>query len=218
MHPHPRRRSSAYLALVVSLAGLLVAAACYAVGLAVVQATPSPDAVLGTVPDLDGAAERDVSQPTRVVAADGSVIGRFRPEELFVPVEAEGLPPNVVTAVIAAEDSSFWHHHGVDVEGIARALLENVREGQIEQGGSTITQQLAKNSSQPAPKVSNARPRRSAWPSNSSAITTSARSSRHTSIPRFSVKALSALQLRVGRTWGSLCMTSHCLRQRSSSP
>lgn len=51
----------------------------------------------------------------------------------------------LVQAVIAVEDKGFWEHHGVDAEAIGRALLQNVEAGGIEQGGSTITQQLIKN-------------------------------------------------------------------------
>lgn len=51
----------------------------------------------------------------------------------------------LIQAVIAVEDKGFWDHHGVDAEAIGRALLQNVEAGGIEQGGSTITQQLIKN-------------------------------------------------------------------------
>ncbi len=51
----------------------------------------------------------------------------------------------LVNAVIAVEDKGFWNHHGVDAEAIGRAFMQNVSAGGIEQGGSTITQQLIKN-------------------------------------------------------------------------
>jgi penicillin-binding protein 1B len=60
------------------------------------------------------------------------------------PVRVSKLPPQVVRAVLAAEDSGFFNHPGISVPGIARALWADVRGG-AQQGGSTITQQLVKN-------------------------------------------------------------------------
>jgi membrane peptidoglycan carboxypeptidase len=81
-------------------------------------------------------------QASKVVAADGSVVGRLGHEE-HQPVDLHRLPPHVVHAVLAAEDAHFYEHGGVDLTALARAALTDVRSGQI-QGGSTITQQLAK--------------------------------------------------------------------------
>jgi 1A family penicillin-binding protein len=55
------------------------------------------------------------------------------------------LPPHVLDAILAVEDHRFYRHHGVDPIAIARAMWENLRRGAVVQGGSTITQQLAKN-------------------------------------------------------------------------
>ncbi len=55
------------------------------------------------------------------------------------------IPSQLSNAVIAVEDERFFHHWGIDLIGIARALLVNLRAGKIVQGGSTLTQQLAKN-------------------------------------------------------------------------
>ncbi len=55
------------------------------------------------------------------------------------------VPEDFTQAVIAVEDHKFYKHHGFDVVGIARAYLTNLKDGTITQGGSTITQQLAKN-------------------------------------------------------------------------
>ncbi|MFP3943802.1 MAG: transglycosylase domain-containing protein [Alphaproteobacteria bacterium] len=60
-------------------------------------------------------------------------------------VKVEELPPYVPRAVMAVEDRRFYHHPGIDPFGLARALLTNVRAGHVVAGGSTITQQLAKN-------------------------------------------------------------------------
>ncbi|HEV2607099.1 MAG TPA: transglycosylase domain-containing protein, partial [Xanthomonadaceae bacterium] len=62
------------------------------------------------------------------------------------PVDAKLLPAHVVQAVLAIEDRRFYQHGAIDPWGILRALAHNARAGQVEQGGSTITQQLAKTS------------------------------------------------------------------------
>jgi penicillin-binding protein 1A len=61
------------------------------------------------------------------------------------PVDLASLPPYVAQAFIAIEDKRFYHHFGVDFGGMMRAGAENLRAGRVVQGGSTITQQLAKN-------------------------------------------------------------------------
>lgn len=94
---------------------------------------------------LDEAIEADLSLPTVVLAADGTEIGRFRPETLQRSVTWEEIPEAVRAAVVAAEDDDFWSHDGVDVSAAARAAWANARRGDVVQGGSTITQQLAKN-------------------------------------------------------------------------
>jgi penicillin-binding protein 1B len=55
------------------------------------------------------------------------------------------IPRHLIQAVLAAEDSRFYEHHGIDPRGILRAFLTNVRHAEIKQGGSTLTQQLVKN-------------------------------------------------------------------------
>ncbi|MBI1393525.1 MAG: PBP1A family penicillin-binding protein [Alphaproteobacteria bacterium] len=78
------------------------------------------------------------------IASDGAPIlqeGRYVGAE----VALADLPPHVVQAALAIEDRNFYHHVGVNPLSIVRALVVNLREGDIRQGGSTITQQLAKN-------------------------------------------------------------------------
>ena len=81
---------------------------------------------------------------TRLIAADGSVIGDLGPDGLraFEPVALKDLPPQVKNSFLAAEDKNFYHHAGVDPSALVRAVLSTVRGNT--QGGSTITQQLAK--------------------------------------------------------------------------
>ncbi|MEO1038778.1 MAG: PBP1A family penicillin-binding protein [Pseudomonadota bacterium] len=60
-------------------------------------------------------------------------------------IRADALPANLVDAVLAVEDRRFYGHFGIDLIGTTRALVANIRAGRVVQGGSTITQQLAKN-------------------------------------------------------------------------
>ncbi len=73
----------------------------------------------------------------RIIANYGDVYGRYIPYEQ--------LPKSLVLAVIATEDRRFFEHHGVDFFGIARAMVTNLIHGRVVQGGSTVTQQVAKN-------------------------------------------------------------------------
>jgi penicillin-binding protein 1A len=82
---------------------------------------------------------------TVVYAADGKVLGRFSGENRVV-ISLEDVPEHFVTALLAREDHRFYQHVGVDPVGIVRAMVRNVLLGGIRQGGSTITQQLARNS------------------------------------------------------------------------
>lgn len=71
------------------------------------------------------------------LASYGDVYGHYIPYEQ--------IPKHLIRAVLATEDRRFFEHGGVDVLGIARAMVANVRAGRVVQGGSTITQQVAKN-------------------------------------------------------------------------
>jgi len=81
-------------------------------------------------------------ESSKVLAADGSPLGTFEEGERL-PVRVADLPPHVKGAVIAAEDADFYRHDGVDPSAIVRATF-NMATGSKQQGGSTITQQLAK--------------------------------------------------------------------------
>ena len=84
---------------------------------------------------------------SRVYASNGALIGQFAKERrLFYPIE--NIPQKVSQAFVAAEDKNFYTHPGVDLQGIARAMLTNlmnVGSGRRMQGASTITQQVMKN-------------------------------------------------------------------------
>lgn len=100
--------------------------------------------------DLPDATELSDYRPataTRVYAGDGTLIGEFS-EERRIYVSYDQIPPVVIQAFLAAEDRNFFTHGGVDVSGLGRAMFKNVfnvATGRRLEGGSTITQQVAKN-------------------------------------------------------------------------
>ncbi|HXC52990.1 MAG TPA: PBP1A family penicillin-binding protein [Candidatus Limnocylindrales bacterium] len=101
------------------------------------------DELTKTLPTIDRLLEYDPPVATRVYAADGSLIEEFYRERRYrVPI-AE-IPPLVRNAFLAAEDSDFFAHRGVDFIGILRAMVANLRAGDVVQGASTITQQVVK--------------------------------------------------------------------------
>ncbi|MGO9461308.1 MAG: penicillin-binding protein 1A [Rhodomicrobium sp.] len=80
---------------------------------------------------------------TRVHAGDGRLIAEFAKERrIYVPVQV--MPKLLINAFLAAEDQHFYEHNGIDMQGIARAIVNNVIRHKRE-GASTITQQVAKN-------------------------------------------------------------------------
>ena len=99
------------------------------------------------LPDYSALAEYAPAVTTRVYAGDGSLVAEFaRERRLFVPIEA--IPEHVKFAFVSAEDKSFYEHNGLDFRGIIRAQLSNITNilrGRRLEGGSTITQQVAKN-------------------------------------------------------------------------
>ena len=78
------------------------------------------------------------------MAADGTLLASYG-EVHGARVSVAELPPHLPLAVLAVEDRRFYQHGGVDFRGLLRASLANLRAGRIVQGGSTVTQQLAKN-------------------------------------------------------------------------
>ncbi|MCW2599298.1 MAG: glycosyl transferase, family 51 [Frankiales bacterium] len=83
------------------------------------------------------------AQATRILYADGSEIGRVGQNRIIVPLSKISVPAQ--HAVLAAEDRGFYSEPGISPRGILRALFTNVKGGGVSQGGSTITQQYAKN-------------------------------------------------------------------------
>jgi penicillin-binding protein 1A len=97
--------------------------------------------------DVDQLAAYEPPIATRVYASDGRLMAEYaRQNRQFVPIAA--IPSRVVNAFLAAEDSGFYEHGGIDYKGIARAVvrnLQNLGTNRRPEGASTITQQVAKN-------------------------------------------------------------------------
>lgn len=83
------------------------------------------------------------SRASRVFSSEGELIGEFYLQKRIV-LPFDKLPRHVRLAFVAAEDNRFFEHHGIDPLGILRAAFANMKAGRVVQGGSTITQQVAK--------------------------------------------------------------------------
>ena len=94
-------------------------------------------------PDPMSLRKSDATPVVRVLARDGSVLAERGQNYQFVPLDL--LPQHVIEAVVATEDRRFFDHRGLDPIGLLRASLANLRAGRYVQGGSTLSQQLAKN-------------------------------------------------------------------------
>lgn len=99
------------------------------------------------IPDPETIITRHVNESTKIYDRTGEVLlyDVFEKERRTI-IPLEQIPGFTRDAVIAAEDAQFYHHRGFDVTGVFRALLKNIRDRSISQGGSTITQQLVKSS------------------------------------------------------------------------
>lgn len=85
------------------------------------------------------------NQTSIVYAADGSVISTLKGEKDSYYVSIEEMPVDAVTAIVSIEDKKFFRHHGIDYRALLRAVKAMVQNGEVKQGGSTITMQLARN-------------------------------------------------------------------------
>ena len=123
-----------------TLLGLSIGLALFAVGLlAIAVLTTYPK-----LPSLDAVQNYQPKMPLTIYSADGKLIGSYG-EERRAFTEIKEFPQVLKNAVIAAEDKRFYDHWGVDVIGVARAVIGNIRGGGVQSGASTITQQVARN-------------------------------------------------------------------------
>ena len=128
------------LSLVVGTVIIILAAFSFLSG-AILGAFLSYSADLPNIPELKRYQPKTVST---FYAEDGTVIGVFYKQKRFL-VELNRIPVRVIHAFMAAEDSRFYQHRGVDWMGMLRAAYTNLVTGRFQQGASTITQQLTRH-------------------------------------------------------------------------
>ncbi len=95
------------------------------------------------LPQVRSLEEYQPSIISRVYSDNNKLLAEFFLENR-TPVSLEDVPENLVKALIATEDARFYSHAGIDYRGMSRALYRNLRAGKVLEGGSTLTQQLAK--------------------------------------------------------------------------
>ncbi len=96
-----------------------------------------------SIPDPMALRHKERAPVVRVLARDGSLLSERGADGAYTPIDL--LPRHLIDAVIATEDRRFFKHWGLDPVGMLRAAFTNLRAGRLAQGGSTLTQQLAKN-------------------------------------------------------------------------
>jgi penicillin-binding protein 1A len=97
-----------------------------------------------SLPDIDEVEERPLAQTSFMYATDGSLITPLHATEDRVILRRDQIPQTLRDATVAIEDRRFYDHHGIDIEAIGRAAVMNLTQGEVVEGGSTITQQLVK--------------------------------------------------------------------------
>ncbi|HSL64290.1 MAG TPA: transglycosylase domain-containing protein, partial [Gaiellaceae bacterium] len=125
------------------LVGTLAAVVVVAGALAALVAARGPFFFVSC--DPQALLERELGKSTLVLGAKGAVIATIAPEHENRPVALDRISPWLQRATVAIEDRRFFEHEGIDYRGTLRALVANTGEGTVVQGGSTITQQLARN-------------------------------------------------------------------------
>lgn len=132
----PKKKTSMLLKIFIALIMFIIVMAA-GVGIGFVTAN------LNVKTDLS----KDILPPasSQIYDSAGNEIANIHATENRMPVGIDQIPVNLQNAFVAIEDNRFYEHKGVDFRGLARAMYTNIRAKEIAEGGSTITQQLAKN-------------------------------------------------------------------------
>ena len=96
------------------------------------------------LPNITSVDDYQPSIPSVIYDRNGNKLKEMGSENRAI-VQIEDVPKKIINSFLAAEDSNFYHHFGVDPLGIARAFIANLKAGRVVQGGSTISQQVAKS-------------------------------------------------------------------------
>lgn len=124
------------------MAFILVAFVCPVAAAGTMLATQLFVPLPAIIPEQE---QQEAIQFSEVYDINGDLIHTYKQFDQNIPVNPSDIPEVVKKAVIAAEDRNFYKHEGFDVRGTLRALITDIRTGELAEGGSTITQQLAKN-------------------------------------------------------------------------
>lgn len=95
--------------------------------------------------DLDHVIHYNPPLTTQIIDRKGRLVANLYEDEFRFYANFEDLPPRVIEALAAVEDTLFFEHFGINIDAISRAMLKNLASGKMLEGGSTITQQLIKN-------------------------------------------------------------------------
>ena len=133
--PKPRMKKLRMAIVLVGLAFLAVVSWVFGIMMAVAQDLPA----------LESRSQYEAAQNSVVLDKDGEKLATITNNEGRIIVESDQIASTMKEAVVAIEDERFYEHRGVDFQGIARALYQDVLSGSAQQGGSTITQQFVKN-------------------------------------------------------------------------
>ncbi len=124
---------------------MLLAAAAAIVVVVLLSVGLGAGAALSSGCSLNSLRPVEIGQNSFVFAADGSLLGSIPAERNRQPIALAKMSAWLPKATVAIEDRRFWEHGGVDYEGIIRAAWRDLSAGKVVEGGSTITQQLARN-------------------------------------------------------------------------
>ena len=126
--------------LIVSLFSLIVSL----VGASVLAVVGAAIYFAPGLPDVRQLQDFELHTPLRIFTQDGKLIGEYG-EERRMAINFDEIPQDMIDALTAAEDASYFEHAGVDPRGLARAVVQLAMSGDIQSGGSTITMQVARN-------------------------------------------------------------------------
>lgn len=97
-----------------------------------------------SLPDTKALTTMPLEMPLQIYTADHKLIGYYG-NRYSLPLTYEELPKPLIDAFLAAEDSAFFEHSGISIKGLGRAITQMISDSNQQTGGSTITQQVAKN-------------------------------------------------------------------------
>lgn len=101
--------------------------------------------VAQNLPDVETLQTYIPAETTKIYASDGTVLADLHQEENRVVIPLSRISPNIIRTVLAVEDTDFYRHSGFNIKGLLRAVIVDVATLSFAEGGSTLTQQLARN-------------------------------------------------------------------------